>query len=103
MLAVTEVNGCEACSYAHTLMALRKGFSNEEIAGFLSASDACVVPEEAQGILFAQHYADSRGRPSRAAYEALLQEYGPEKSRAVVAAHALFRRIGRKGDIRFAD
>ncbi|UTB33936.1 MAG: carboxymuconolactone decarboxylase family protein [Methanobacterium sp. ERen5] len=31
MLAVTEVNGCEICSYAHTKRALESGMSNEEI------------------------------------------------------------------------
>ena len=86
MLAVTEVNGCEACSYAHTLMALRKGFSREEIDSLLSGSAAYVLAEEAQGILFAQHYADSRGRPEREAYQALVQEYGRERSKDIVAA-----------------
>ncbi len=31
MLAVTEVNGCPLCSFAHTKMALESGMSNEEI------------------------------------------------------------------------
>ncbi|MEO8934570.1 MAG: carboxymuconolactone decarboxylase family protein, partial [Xanthomarina sp.] len=31
-LAVTEVNGCYACSYKHTKMALRQGMSGEEIS-----------------------------------------------------------------------
>ena len=86
MLAVTEVNGCEACSYAHARMALKKGFGREEIESFLSGSAAYVVPEEAQGILFAQHYADSRGRPEREAYDALVETYGLEKSRDILAA-----------------
>ena len=30
-LSVTEVNGCPACSYQHTKMALRQGMSNKEI------------------------------------------------------------------------
>jgi len=30
-LVVTEVNGCPACSYQHTKMALRQGMSNKEI------------------------------------------------------------------------
>lgn len=85
MLAVTEVNGCEACSYAHSLMALKKGFSREEIDSFLSGSAAYVHPEEAQGILFAQHYADSRGRPEREVYQVLNREYGTETSKDIVA------------------
>ena len=31
MLAVTEVNGCAMCSYAHTQMALEAGLSSEDV------------------------------------------------------------------------
>ena len=86
MLAVTEVNGCEVCSYAHTRAALKKGFSKEEIESLLRRSPAYVRAEEAQAILFAQHYADSKGRPDREAYETVVQEYGPETSKDIVAA-----------------
>lgn len=63
MLAVTEVNGCAACSYAHTGMALAQGMPRKENEAFLSASDVYVVPDEASAILFARHYADSGARP----------------------------------------
>jgi len=86
MLAVTEVNGCEICSYAHTKMALKKGFSQEEINCFLSASDAYIVPHESKAILFAQHYADSLGRPDKDAYKAIFEEYGKVKTKVIVAA-----------------
>jgi AhpD family alkylhydroperoxidase len=86
MLAVTEVNGCEACSYAHTLMALKMGLSREEIDALLSRSAAYARPEEALGILFAQHYADSRGRPDREAYQVLVREYGTQTSKDILAA-----------------
>jgi len=56
MLAVTEVNGCAACSYAHARMALREGLSPEEIVGFLSGDSGFTAEHEAYGILFAQHY-----------------------------------------------
>ena len=59
-LAVTEVNGCAACSYQHTKMALQQGMSNEEISSFLSGGDNFIKAEEAKTIMFAQHYADSR-------------------------------------------
>lgn len=91
MLAVTEVNGCQACSYAHTWMALRQGFSREEIASLLSGNSERVPPEEARGILFAQHYADSGGRPDPATYGALVEEYGPEASRDILATAQLMQ------------
>lgn len=86
MLSVTEVNGCAACSYAHTSMALKQGFSQEEIESFLGGSDDFVVPEEAKARLFAQHYADNGGSIDKEAYKVLLDEYGKEKSEVILAA-----------------
>ena len=85
-LAVTEVNGCAACSYAHTTMALREGMSNEEISSFLGGSDQFIKPEEAKAIMFAQHFADSKGYPQRDAYEAIVKEYGPQKAGIILSA-----------------
>jgi len=65
MLAVTEVNGCEVCSYAHTKIALEQGMSEEEIGKLLSGDTEDIPAEEAPAIFFAQHYADTRGNPSR--------------------------------------
>ena len=86
MLAVTEVNGCSVCSYAHTKMALESGFSEEEIDSFLSGSDAYVVPEEAKAILFAQNFADAHGQLDEASYQALVDEYGSAESEVILAA-----------------
>lgn len=86
MLAVTEVNGCRVCSWAHTGIALGKGFPREEIDAFLSGDAAYVVPAEAKAILFAQHYAATQGRPERHAWEAVRQEYGAARARVILAA-----------------
>lgn len=85
-LAVTEVNGCAACSYQHTKMALRQGMSNEEISSFLSGGEGYVKPEEAKAILFAQHFADSRGYPKKYAYDSIVKEYGEQKARVILSA-----------------
>lgn len=86
MLAVTEVNGCSVCSYAHTKMALESGFSEEEIDSFLSGSNAYIVPEEAKAILFAQSFADAHGQLDEASYQALVEEYGEARSEVVLAS-----------------
>ena len=86
MLAVTEVNGCPACSWAHTQMALREGMSAEEIGRLLSGDGEVVPADEAEGVLFAQHYADARGVPDWEAYDALVRRYGPDRARTVLAA-----------------
>lgn len=85
-LAVTEVNGCAACSYQHTKMALDQGMSNEEITSFLSGGTDYIVTEEAKAILFAQHFADSRGLPHQSTYTTLIEEYGEKEAEVILAA-----------------
>ncbi|MEA4933054.1 MAG: carboxymuconolactone decarboxylase family protein [Lawsonibacter sp.] len=86
MLAVTEVNGCAMCSYAHTKMALESGMSIGEIENLLSGDRSDVPPEELPAVLFAQHYADSRGRPSKEAWRSAADFYGEAKSLAILGA-----------------
>nr|WP_237713710.1 carboxymuconolactone decarboxylase family protein [Rhodococcus sp. P14] len=63
MLAVTEVNGCGACSYAHTKIALGAGMSSAEIRNILAGVLDDVPDSEVAAVLFAQHYADTRATP----------------------------------------
>ena len=85
-LAVTEVNGCAACSYAHAYMALKQGMSHEEISSFLSGDGNFVKKEEALAIVFAQHFADARGYPDRDAYKSIVDEYGRERAEVILSA-----------------
>lgn len=85
-LAITEVNGCAACSYAHTKMALKQGMSNEEISSFLSGEDNFIRPEEAKAIMFAQHFAEAKGHPEQFAYDKIVEEYSEEKAKIILAA-----------------
>lgn len=86
MLAVTEVNGCAACSYAHTKMALNQGISREEIVSLLNGEKTFVKTEEAKAILFVQHFADSRGYPDKESFEVIVKEYGAKKARIILSA-----------------
>lgn len=85
-LAVTEVNGCPACSYQHTKMALSQGMSNEEIISFLSGGVEFIKLEEAKAIMFAQHFADSRGFPKKDTYDAIIEEYGENRALIIMSA-----------------
>lgn len=85
MLATTEVNGCEVCSYAHTRIALKEGLTQQEIQAFLSGSDVFVNEEEAVSILYAQHIADSMGNPDADTYNRLNQVYGSETAEIIHA------------------
>ena len=53
MLAVTEVNGCEVCSYAHTKMALEQGMDEQEIKKLLSGTTEGVPEDELKAMMFA--------------------------------------------------
>jgi AhpD family alkylhydroperoxidase len=85
-LAVTEVSGCPACSYQHTKMALQQGMSGEEISSFLSGGDQFIKPQEAKAIMFAQHFADSRGYPKKYAYNSIVKEYGEKEAHIILSA-----------------
>lgn len=85
MLAVTEVNGCEACSYAHTKFALEEGMSPEEIGAILSGETESIPENELVGVLFAQHYTDENGSASEESWQRLVNEYGQEKALVILA------------------
>ena len=86
MLAVTEVNGCEVCSWAHARMALEQGMSPEEVRGMLAGDTGSVPAEESLGIAFAQHYADARGNPGRESWQRIVDTYGVPRSHAILGA-----------------
>jgi len=86
MLSVTEVNGCQVCSYAHTKMALESGMGNKEIQNMLAGIKDDVPPDEMQAIMFAQHYADSRGLPSKESWERIVESYGLQKALGILGA-----------------
>jgi AhpD family alkylhydroperoxidase len=86
MLAVTEVNGCDLCAWAHTRLALEQGLDLTEIEGILAGCQAAIPADETAAILFAQHYADTRGRPSEAAWQRLVETYGDTKARGILGA-----------------
>lgn len=86
MLAVTEVNGCPACSYAHTKMALETGMSDVEIHNMLAGVLDDVPADEVIAVMFAQHYADRRGNPSEESWERIVETYGISKAKGILGA-----------------
>jgi AhpD family alkylhydroperoxidase len=75
-LAVTGVNQCRYCAFAHTRLALRQGVSTLEIAALLGRDLSAVAPAEAVALAFAQHYAATGGRPGAHALRRLHAVYG---------------------------
>jgi len=85
-LAATSVNKCIYCSYGHTILAMRAGLTREEIDNLLNGSiEKSADEHEAPGLLFAQHFAETGGRPeSRMLYQ-LYTLYGQERARDILA------------------
>ncbi len=85
MLAVTEVNGCEACSYAHTKFALEEGMAIGEINAILSGDTKTIPENELIGIFFAQYYTDNNGKVSQKSWQSLVDKYGEESAMIILA------------------
>jgi len=86
MLAITEVNGCEMCSYMHTRIALSSGMSAEDIKNILDGDTSNIPLDEAVAVMFAQDFASSKEAPSKESVDRLIKEYGTEKADRIVAA-----------------
>ena len=80
-LAVSTVNGCRYCSYEHAARLLESGASDREIAQVLAGMVDAFPPADAAALAFAQHYAESGGRPDPAARAHLASTYGGAASR----------------------
>jgi AhpD family alkylhydroperoxidase len=89
MLAVTEVNGCEICSYAHTRRALDAGVTDAEVRSLLGGVTDGVPDRQLPGIAFAQHYADTHGHPDPRAWADLVDRYGTAQALCVLRAARL--------------
>jgi len=85
MLVVTEVNGCQLCSYWHTKEALKSGMPEEEIKNMLSGNIENVPKEEGVALFFAQHYAESAANPDAKAWQRVVDTYGEKKAKNILA------------------
>ena len=86
MLAVTEVNGCAVCAYAHAKVALDTGMNREEVRHLLGGVTEGAPDKELAALGFAQHYADTRAHPDQQAWDRLVEIYGLETSLGVLGA-----------------
>ena len=84
MLAVTSVNDCRYCTYYHTKLALESGCSDEEIREILGGDLSCADQKELPALAFAQHFAESKGNPSKKALNRLISFYGIEISKSII-------------------
>ncbi len=85
-LAISQVNGCKLCSYTHAKNALKSGMSEEEVEFLLSGGFDNAPKEQLEALLFAQHYADTKGNPDPEIKQKLLDVYGEEKTKDIMAS-----------------
>ena len=83
MLAVTAVNGCRYCSYAHARQALVAGIDEAEVSTLLAGTVDHSPAHELPALLYAQHWAETRGEVEPAARDRLLEAYGHETVNAI--------------------
>ena len=101
MLAVTSVNKCRYCSFAHSRKALSTGISREEIEelgkGMFDGSPIDEVP----ALLYAQHWAEMNGKPKENVRSNVVEKYGQEKVKIMELAMRMIRTgnlMGNTGD-----
>ncbi|MDP3066596.1 MAG: carboxymuconolactone decarboxylase family protein [Methanobacteriaceae archaeon] len=86
MLAVTEVNDCAICSYAHTKKALESGMTSGEIQNMLSGITDNTPAYEVAAVMFAQHYADTRGNPTMESWQRIVEIYGMSQAKGILGS-----------------
>lgn len=86
MLGVTQVNGCRYCSWFHSRVALKEGISKTEIHTLLGGEFEGVSEDEVLALLYAQHYADTNGKPEEGSRKKLYETYGRERARGIEAS-----------------
>ncbi|OYT16915.1 MAG: alkylhydroperoxidase [Bacteroidetes bacterium 4572_77] len=85
-LAISQVNGCKLCSYTHAKNALKSGMSEEEVEFLMSGGFDNVPKEQLEALLFAQHYADTNGNPDPEVKQKLVDVYGQEQTKDIMAS-----------------
>ena len=83
MLAVTAVNRCRYCSYAHARQALVNGINQEEIEALQDGIFENCPKDELPALLYAQHWAETQGKIEPAARKRIVEKYNEETVRAI--------------------
>jgi AhpD family alkylhydroperoxidase len=86
MLAVTAVNGCSYCSYAHARQALVEGIDSDEVKALQDGVVENSPREELPALLYAQHWAETGGNTDPAARGRISELYNEDTVNAIELA-----------------
>ena len=77
MTVVTAVNGCRYCEWFHAKKAAAAGISNKEVKNMLQLQFQTDASDfEIPGLLYAQHYAETKRKPEKEMTDKLVEFYG---------------------------
>lgn len=91
MLAVTSVNQCRYCSYAHSRGALSKGILKEEIKSLAKGMFEGSPNEQIPALIYSEHWAETNGNPEESTREQVIQTYGNKKVELMELAMRMIR------------
>jgi AhpD family alkylhydroperoxidase len=83
MLAVTAVNRCRYCSYAHAKQALVEGMEEDEIHALQDGVLEDCPAEELPGLFYAQYWVETQGKPELEVQKRLIEEYDAATVQAI--------------------
>ena len=98
MLAVTEVNRCRYCSFVHTRAALQSGLTPGQIEQILKHEVQGCPPDELPAVLYAQHWAETDGRPDEEVRGQLVRQFGSGKVAKIEMALGMMRAANLTGN-----
>jgi len=85
MTVTTAVNGCVYCAWLHAKKAIESGISDEEIKNMMKLQFQADATEfELEGLLYAQHYAETNRKPEPEMTEKLFNYYGEPTSSQII-------------------
>jgi AhpD family alkylhydroperoxidase len=91
VLAVTEVNGCRYCAYAHARLALAAGLTKSDVEAFAQGDLGKVPTEQVPALLYAQHWAEADGDPDPDLRQRIVETYGSDETAAMELAMRTIR------------
>jgi AhpD family alkylhydroperoxidase len=91
MLAVTTVNGCRYCAYAHARMALAAGITQADIDALAEGALQGAPPDQIPALLYAQHWAETDAAPDPEVRQSVLDAYGEQRLEAIELSMRMIR------------
>jgi len=85
MVVVSSVNACRFCQWFHAKKAVESGVDTEEVKNMLELQFQANAPDrEITALLYAQHYAETEGRPDPEMSDKLVTVYGEKTANDII-------------------